>query len=82
MGNISLGDDCLPSGLSMISFVRAEILLNRILSSHNNLVHHLFQLRDIMSVSPGYDYRQRVATPDNKDMPLAPPFFPCPSDFG
>ena len=44
-------------------------------------VEHGLELRDVMPVGPCHDERERDATPVDKQVPLAPIFFPDPWDW-
>jgi hypothetical protein len=68
--------DSLPGRFSVITFIRIQKALCVIGLLGNNRIKHGFQLAHIMPVGPGYDDRQRDATPVDDSMPLAAIFPP------
>jgi hypothetical protein len=74
--NISSVLDHLLSRFSIITPIRMQKASYVIGPLGDNSIKHGFQLAHIMPVGPGYDDRQRGATPVDGSMPLAAIFFP------
>ncbi len=86
MGNVAMSTDDLLSRFTRISGIGAQVGMDLSLCCLDGIdrnhagIQDGFKLADIVTVRPGDDERQRDPTLVYQQMPLAPLFFPDPSD--
>ena len=73
--------DC-PRLLAVVARIGAEILAHLPPRPHHPGGEDILDLRHVMPVGSGHDYRQRETIPVDQDVPLCSFFFPCRSGWG